>query len=289
MKVAFIDVDGMSTRCIFGGAERGRPILLIHGLTLIADIWAPHIAALEEHGFRVIAPDMAGSGFTDSPPSDGRPMIAHKVDHLCRLLDVLGIRDLSISGSSYGALIAALLYLRKPSRVQKLVINGSGSCFNSPEEVAASMRRTYADSLPSLGASTPDEWRKRVARSFYDKSIPTPALVSLLMTCYARNGAIEAWERTIHDMLEPSTFRRFSILERLAEFNVPTLVLWGRQDPGAPYANAVACVPRMPRATLTAFDQCGHLPMLEHPHEYSKAVLDFLGQHSRPQPTTAAT
>jgi pimeloyl-ACP methyl ester carboxylesterase len=56
----------------------------------------------------------------------------------------------------------------------------------------------------------------------------------------------------------------------------PTLVVWGRNDKGGIYESAVAAVARMPRADLVAFDNCGHLPMLEHADRYNSLVRDFL-------------
>jgi pimeloyl-ACP methyl ester carboxylesterase len=77
-------------------------------------------------------------------------------------------------------------------------------------------------------------------------------------------------------MVDEEEFGRFRILDRLEEIRVETLVVWGRQDRGGVLASAEAAVRRMPRARLIAFDRCGHMPMAEHPAEYTAAVRDFL-------------
>ncbi|MGH7714361.1 MAG: alpha/beta fold hydrolase, partial [Vulcanimicrobiaceae bacterium] len=70
--------------------------------------------------------------------------------------------------------------------------------------------------------------------------------------------------------------KRFRVLERLEEFDVETLVVWGREDPGGVYESAVAAVKRMPNARLETFEHCGHMPMIEHPGEYNEALRAFL-------------
>src|SRR5690349_10266102 len=99
----FVDVDGVQTRCLVAGDDAAPPILLIHGLSLTADIWSRHIEALGGR-FRVVAPDMLGHGFTR--PVEGAVIdIPAKLRHLLRLTEVLGFRRFAVSGSSYGGLI----------------------------------------------------------------------------------------------------------------------------------------------------------------------------------------
>jgi pimeloyl-ACP methyl ester carboxylesterase len=57
---------------------------------------------------------------------------------------------------------------------------------------------------------------------------------------------------------------------------VETLVVWGRQDPGAIHASAVEAVKHMPHARLVTFEECGHKPMFEYTALYNRTVRDFL-------------
>ena len=54
-----------------------------------------------------------------------RSVIGARVDHLIGLIDALGFDRLALCGSSYGALLASLIYLRDPARVSKLILNGA--------------------------------------------------------------------------------------------------------------------------------------------------------------------
>lgn len=274
MLMTFVDVDGVSTRCIVAGEPDAPPIMLIHGLSLTADIWSRHVDHLAR-SFRVVAPDMLGHGFT-RPRGDSRADIPGKLAHLIRLADVMGMERFAISGSSYGGLIGANLFLAHPDRITRLIINGSGSCFNTEAQLAEFLARIYDNYKPTLTRSTPQMWRDRLANTVFELATVPPELPVLLSLCYAQPWMKLSWEETIETMRDAAAFRPYRILERLEAISAKTLVLWGRNDKGGIYENAVAAVARMPRARLVAFDQCGHLPMLEQPERYNRAVDDFL-------------
>ena len=278
MLTKFVDVKGIATRCMVAGDERAPAMLLIHGVSLTSEVWIRNIDELGRD-YRVVALDMLGHGFTK--PRGGKPVgIADKVGHLKNLLDTLGIERAIVSGSSYGALMGANLYLEHPRRVERLIINGSGSAFNTEEQLAAFTDRIYANYRPTLGESTLDMWRERLKSTFHDpRSIPAE-LVAVLPTVYAQPWAVACWEETIGTMRNPEKFRPFRILDRLEQLDVPTLVVWGKNDKGGVYESAVAAVKRMPRAEMVAFDECAHLPFAEHPGPYHAAVRKFLSYAS---------
>lgn len=270
----FVDVSGAPTRYLVAGDEHAPAVLLVHGLTLTADIWRHNIDALGRD-FRVIAVDMLGHGFT-RPIAGQRADIPGKVDHLLRVADSLGLHRFAVSGSSYGALIAANLYLSAPERVSRLVLNGSGSCFSSEADLAGFLARTYANYKPTLTLSSPEMWRERLCGTVFDPASIPPELPVLLSLCYAQPWIAACWEETITTMRDSAAFRPYRILERLESINIETLVVWGRDDRGASYDSAATAIKRMPRAQLVAFERCGHLPMLEHPEAYNRLVHDFL-------------
>jgi len=67
-----------------------------------------------------------------------------------------------------------------------------------------------------------------------------------------------------------------SILDRLEEIRVPTLIIWGAQDRVVPVAHAHLAAKRVPNARLHIFDPCGHVPNIERADEFNALVIDFL-------------
>lgn len=274
MKMEFVDVGGTPTRCILAGDAKAPPVMLLHGQALTADVWSRNIDALAEK-HRVVAPDMLGHGFT-RPASDAAVDIPAKLDHLKALAETLGLGRFAICGSSYGALLGTQLFLRDPQMVSRLVINGSGSCFNTDQQLAVQVQKLFELYAPTLTRSTPEMWHARIGNNFFDKAKIPPELPVLAALCYAQPWAAVRWRETIDTMLDPARFRPFRILERLEEVTAPALIVWGREDRGGSLDSALAAVARMPDARLVTFDGCGHYPMLEHAQEYNRLVGEFL-------------
>jgi len=274
MKMQVVDVEGTQTRCVVAGEPGAPALFLLHGLALTAEVWLRNIDVLAKT-HRVVAPDMLGHGFT-KPATDGPVDIPAKVQHLRGLADALGIDRLSLCGSSYGALIASLFFFDNKSRVEKLVINGSGSCFNTEEQLVSQVAKLYALYEPTLTQSTPEMWHDRIGNNFFDKSKVPVELLPIAALCYSQPWAAPRWAETMAIMGNADRFRPFRILERLEQITVPSLVVWGRDDKGGSLESATVAIARMPKAQLVTFDECGHYPMIEHPAKYNKLVSDFL-------------
>ena len=64
---------------------------------------------------------------------------------------------------------------------------------------------------------------------------------------------------------------------KVSKINVPSLVLWGRQDgilDGEEFAQKF--IDTMPNAKLQWVEECGHVPHLEQPELTAKYITDFL-------------
>ena len=273
MKARFVDVEGCRTRLFHEGA--GPPVLLLHGFGGSADGWFRNIDALARD-FAVYAPDLLGQGFTAPVDLRGDPPHPHIVRHLERLVGHLGLERFALVGQSFGALIAALLYFALPDRVTHLVIVGSGSAFNTEDELARSLAAVRTNMIAAFDAPSLDECRRHVAKMVHDPAaVPEEMLLSRL-TAYALPGAREAYADALRGMMDRERARPYRILDRLEQIAVPTLVVWGRQDPLGIYERGVEAVRRLPRGRLATVEACGHFPHLEHPDVFNRTVRDFL-------------
>jgi pimeloyl-ACP methyl ester carboxylesterase len=101
---------------------RGEPLLLIHGLGCSGADWAFQVAALEAH-FRIIVPDLPGSGHS-SPPR-GEYTIAGFAVALWKLMDHLRIAQTNIVGFSLGGAVALEMATLRPGGVPRLALINS--------------------------------------------------------------------------------------------------------------------------------------------------------------------
>ena len=275
MKARFVDIAGVQTRVLYEGEGNDQVLLLIHGFGSSADTWIHNIDPLAEH-FHVVVPDLVGHGFTDPVDLDGGPPHPKAVEHLFGVLDVLGINRFVPCGSSYGGLLGALMYFQAPQRVTKLIINGSGSTFNTDEQLARAMEGTKENASIAMLDTSLAKCRTRSEGSVYDPNSIPDALAFMRLTSYSQPQTLEAWRTQLDAMMDIDGLRPYRIFDRLEEVKAETLVVWGRQDPRGLYEQAVAGVDRMPNARLVTYEQCGHLPFLEKPDQYNVDITAFL-------------
>lgn len=105
--------------------DRGRgdeTVVLIHGVGMRIEAWAPQIERLAED-FRVVAVDLPGHGF--SAPLGKPPQLQNFVGWFETLLGELDLGPVSVAGHSMGALIATGIVATAPERVKRVaLLNG---------------------------------------------------------------------------------------------------------------------------------------------------------------------
>jgi 3-oxoadipate enol-lactonase len=131
MSMAFFVSDGMSIHYLARG--QGEPLLLIHGLGCSGADWAFQVAVLESK-FRVIVPDLPGSGHSSAPPKGYD--IAEFAATLWKLMDHLRIEKTNIVGFSLGGAVALEMATARPLCVPRLGL------------------------INSLATYRPNDWRK---------------------------------------------------------------------------------------------------------------------------------
>lgn len=250
-------------------------MILLHGVGVSADTFFRNIDGLAE-GRSVYAPDMLGHGFTDSVSFTGGPQ-APTVQHLGQLADALGLEQYSVLGSSYGALIAALMWFDRPSRVENLVLVGSGSCFHPAGEQRETLRTARANATQAMADPTIPSCRARLAAICHDPKSVAEEILLTQLTSYALPDRFDAYKATVAGLIDTADSDVLRILSRLEQLTARTLILVGRNDVRADWRWHVEARRRMPNARLTIFAKCGHLPYMEHPAAFNETVGAFLG------------
>lgn len=258
---------------LYGG--RGPALLLLHGVGVSGSSFFRNIDELGTR-YTVYAPDMLGHGFTDAVDFEGHPPQPATVRHLGMLADRLGIERYSIGGSSYGGLIAALMWFDRPKRVENLILIGTGAVFHPGEEQERTLRNAAANASQAMGDPTLESCRKRLGAICHDpRSVPEEILLDQL-TSYALPDRFEAYKATIAGLIATCSSAEHRVYTRLDQLTARTLILTGREDIRAKWQLHVAGRKRMPNARLTIFEKCGHLPYLEQPQLFNNLVGEFL-------------
>jgi pimeloyl-ACP methyl ester carboxylesterase len=107
-------------------------VLLLHGVTMTADLnWFAAFGPLGPH-FRVVAPDLRGHG--RAPSSSTRFRLTDCADDMAALIGVLNLERVIVAGYSMGGLVAQLLWKRHRRRVGGLVLCATARNFRGSRE-----------------------------------------------------------------------------------------------------------------------------------------------------------
>jgi haloalkane dehalogenase len=99
---AFAEVNGRRMAYVDEGPRGARPVLLLHGNPTWSFLYRDFIEPLTVAGYRVIAPDCIGAGYSDKPRIDAAYSLAHHIADLVSLIDQLGLEGLAIVGQDWG-------------------------------------------------------------------------------------------------------------------------------------------------------------------------------------------
>jgi pimeloyl-ACP methyl ester carboxylesterase len=114
-------VDANGIRIHIAEQGTGPLVLLCHGFPESWYSWRHQLQALSQAGFRAVAPDMRGYGFTDRPDEIERYTLFHLVGDMVGVLDSLGEKQAVIVGHDWGAPVAWHAALMRPDRFRAVV------------------------------------------------------------------------------------------------------------------------------------------------------------------------
>jgi pimeloyl-ACP methyl ester carboxylesterase len=113
--------------------------MFVHGLGARADRWRGTVERVAALGYRAIAWDLHGHGFA-SKETDGPADVPALAAMLWNILDLLGVGQVTLVGTSLGAHIAAYAACEQPTRVGGIAMVGALGVVPIPQATAEASR-----------------------------------------------------------------------------------------------------------------------------------------------------
>lgn len=179
-------------------------------------------------------------------------------DYLESFIDDLQIEEAVIIGSSMGGGTALYYAIKSNHKIKGLVLCGSSGLSNIPLSKGYFQRKNY----DFVKHSTQD--------IFFDRDIPSDEMITDVF------NAIQNYEVVLRSVRFTKAAGKVKMYNELPKIQVPTMLVWGQQDPITPVEIAPEFLKLLPNAELHIIDKCGHVPTQEKPDEFMDYFSKFL-------------
>lgn len=262
-KIAWVE----GIRIHYDDAGSGPALVLLHGLGASIFSLRKNIPDLAR-SFRVIAPDMPGYGLSSREASD-LSLTAQSL-YLEALLDQIDVHRVSIVGHSMGGSVAQRFALRRPDRVERLVLIASTTDgFMRSASWASRLLRPFIPLFVTLvlhGAAGRRLWSRAAV---YDQSYLTPEILAGYAAPGHIRGHTSAYQRLMVDRAKDKAIDA-------SQIRAPTLLVWGERDRIVSIEQGRRLHDAIRGSRLVVVPRAGHWVMEEQPESVNRLIRDFL-------------
>ena len=241
----------------------GHPVLVLHGGGLDHRHMLDAVEPVFEHrsGFQRVYVDLPGHGRSHGPDIRSQDDVVAAVRSFC---DDRFDTPFAVVGESRGSLIARALVSEMPERLSGVCLLVPGGDTPSSEKPA----HQILVSAPEVRETLPEAAIARFDRLVVQSSATAQKIMDTKLP------ANELADPEIAERLQAS-FMPSSPLEA-APFDKPSLIISGRQDAIAGFADGIAIQNTYPRATFAILDTAGHSLAWERPALFEALMHDWL-------------
>lgn len=254
----------------------GPVVILLHGNPTWSFYYRALIAGLRDR-YRVIAPDYIGLGLSDHPV-DAHFRAIDRIAHLQALIEQLGIREYSLVMHDWGGSIGTGVAVRNPSAVRGLVY--LNTTLTETESLPFIIKRAARPLIGKYLTKTSKHFLKLTVEWGVSKKIP-PQIKQGYLFPYktaARRTAIWDFVADIpFDSDHPSYADMLYLAENIPKLSeVPTLIIWGLEDPCFHREMLSQVARHFPRAEVIEIPNGSHLVLEDAPEIVIPAIRNFL-------------
>ena len=231
-------------------AGEGTPIIVLHGLMGGLSNFDSVIKNFSQKGYKVLIPELPI--YTMSILKTNVKSFAK---YLHDFIEFKGFDSVILLGNSLGGHIGLYHTKLYPQKVKALIITGSSGLYENAMGGGYTKRSDY------------EVIKKKAQDVFYDPAVATKEIVDeVYETVNDRNKLIKT-------LAIAKSAIRHNMAKDLPKMNLPTCIIWGKNDIVTPPEVAIEFDNLLPDSELFWIDKCGHAAMMEHPEEFNQ-ILD---------------
>ena len=238
----------------------GTPVVFLHPATGSALIWLYQQPVFAKAGYRVIAYSRRNHYGSDMATEEN-PGIGSEDLH--NLMDFLGVKKFHAVASAAGGSVAADYAFTHPERLLSLTVcsNNLAAKDGYIGDIAAKIRPKEEEDLP--------RWFWELSPSY---RAANPAGTEKWSELNRRSVPKKGPRQKVANVVTPA---------KLETLKVPTLLMSGPADHSTPPSITRMLARHIPDREVVIIDEAGHSSYWERPEAFNRAVLDFIGRHSK--------
>jgi proline-specific peptidase len=261
------------------------PLVVLHGGPGATHQYLAPLDVLAADGRRVIFYDQIGCGRSGRPLDPAFYSAERFVEELDALRAALDLERVHVIGQSWGGMLAMQYAIGRPPGLASIVVADSPADMHA---WVAEANRLRAELPPDVqralteheaNGTTNDPAYAVAVDAFYRRHVcrldPWPEPFVKTAEALANDGFVYNVMNGPSEFHVIGTLKDWSIVDRLHEIDVPTLLLSGAYDEATP-AIVQRIADAIPRATWILFPASSHTPHLEEPTAFNAAVRGFL-------------
>lgn len=281
MKNRFDHVNGITLHALQDGEENKEIIVFLHGFPEFSYAWHKQITFFASNGFHALAPDQRGYNLSSKPKGTKAYLIDNLVNDIALYIKRLTPNKIILVGHDWGGGVAWSVATKHPELLKKLVI------LNMPHLAVMKkhLRSNFKQMLKSWYAAffqlpfLPEFFCRIGGNRFLMRSL---VRTSNKGTFSKQDMALyrQAWQQpnALTSMLNWYRAFKYDVLKKYPKVNVPTLIIWGRNDATLSAEMAQDSVEMCNQGKLTMLNDATHWLHHEKPGEINQLILGFVNQ-----------
>ena len=234
---------------------KGRPILILHGLMGGLSNFDDVFNLFPSRGYNVIAPELPI--YTSKLLNTNVKFFANFVNEFVKFKN---LKDFIILGNSLGGHVGLIYSKLYPNFIKGLVLTGSSGLYENSMGDSYPKREDY------------NFIKKKTESVFFEPKTATKDIVDEIFE------TVNNRKKLIKILAMAKSAIRHNMAKDLPKINVPSAIIWGKQDTVTPPEVAKDFNKLLPNSDLFWIDKCGHAPMMEHPKEFNIILADWLSK-----------
>ena len=233
----------------------GPVLILLHGLFGAMSNWKDVLEKFSSK-YKVVIPLM---------PIYELPLLLTNIRSLSKFIHKFILfkkyESYSLIGNSLGGHVALVYVKKHPEKVKSMVLTGSSGLYENSSMGGTWPRREDYNFI-----------KEKVQYTFYDPATTTKELVDEVFEI------VNNRMKLIKILALAKSAIRHNMSKDLPKINIPTCLIWGKNDTITPPHVAEEFHKLIPKSDLFWVDKCGHAPMMEHPQEFNDILDKWLSK-----------